>query len=268
MLDVEVFANDKNNDWLVRQFESYQFSSNTLTDKFIPRPYISIIFHFKDCPLISDKTSVSLEPYFCAPIVPKALSLQFQGNMDTLAINCKATVFSRVFGLDLSPVRQQSIQLSPEIFYPVWKSLAGFKTTADRILFFNDFINAAIQYPYIPDAVDLLYEKILEKSISHPMDELMGECFASRSTLFRKFVKRTGVSPKTLARIVRLDYLWAKIRDENATDYLDLIFDCKYFDQAHFINDFKAIIGETPGFFLKRNLDTVKMFAGKPSVKI
>ena len=268
MLDVELFDNDKNNEWLIRKFEAYRFTGSSLADKFIPRPDISIIFHFKDCPLIWGETSVKLEPFFVAPIIPGAITLQFRGNMDTLAITCKATVFSQLFELDMSPVSKRSINLPQHIFFPVWKAMANLNTTSERVAYFSRFIHSVQQTPYCPDAIDMLYDKIIEKSITYPLKEIMQECFASKSTLLRKFVKRTGVSPKTLARIVRLDYLWTKIRDENAMDYQELIFDGNYFDQSHFINDFKAIVGETPGYFFNRNLNIVKMFSGKPAGKI
>lgn len=268
MLGVELFSNDKNNEWLVRQFEIHQFKGSFLADKFIPRPNISIIFHFKDRPLILDQIPIHLEPFFVAPIISKVITLKFHGNMDTFVVNCKPTVFSRIFGLDLSPVQKRSITLPHTLFFPLWRDMGGLNTTKERIACYSDFINSVQQTPYCPDAVDILYDKILEKSITHPLKEIMHECFASRSTLLRKFVKRTGVSPKTLARVVRLDYLWTKIRDESATNYQELSFDGNYYDQSHFINDFKAIVGETPGYFFKRNLEVVKMFSGRPTDKI
>ncbi len=264
MLDVELFDNDKNNEWLIRQFETYRFKGTFLADKFIPRPYISLLFHFKSCPLILEEPPLELEPFFVAPIIPKAFTLKFHGNMDTLAVTCKATVFTRLFALDLSPVSKRTINLPQRPFYSVWKEMANLNSTEDRIRCFSNFINSVQKTDYHPDAVDMLYDKIIEKSIATPLKEIMRECHASKSTLLRKFVKRTGVSPKTLARIVRLDYLWTKIRDENAVDYQSLVFDGNYFDQSHFINDFKAIIGETPGYFFNRNLSVVKMFSGKP----
>lgn len=268
MLNVEIFDRDKNTEWLIRQFEAYRFHGDSMVDKFIPRPYLSIIFHFKDRPLIVDANSVTLEPFFVAPIISRAITLQFQGRMDTFTVLCKASVFSNLLNLDLSPVSKRSIDLPRGIFLPLWKTMANQDTTEERIQTFIGFINSIQDAPYTPDAVDMLYDKILEKSIIHPLKDIMQECFASRSTLLRKFMKRTGVSPKTLARIVRLDYLWTKIRDEKAINYQDLGFEGNYFDQSHFINDFKAMVGETPGYFFNRNLQIVKMFSGTPASKI
>jgi AraC-like DNA-binding protein len=183
--------------------------------------------------------------------------------MDTFVVNCKPTVFSQIFGIDLTPVPKRSINLPHQPFFSLWVEMKDLNSTNQRIAYFTHFINSIQKIPYCPDSVDLLYDKILEKGITTPLKEIMQDCNASKSTLLRKFIKRTGVSPKTLARVVRLNYLWTKIKDEHAIDYQDLVFDGNYFDQSHFINDFKAIIGETPSYFFNRNLNVVKMFSGK-----
>ncbi len=262
MVHIELYKNDEANEWLIRQFEAYHFEGSSLIDKFFPRPYISIIFHFLNPAMISGENAIKLEPFFVAPIIPQAINLEFKGKMDTFAITCKATVFSRLFNIDMSPILKRSINLPKPVFHPLWEAMARLSSTVDRIAYFTQFIHAVQPVPYIPDAVDVLYDKIIEKGISTPLKEIIQECSASKSTLLRKFVKRTGVSPKTLARIVRLDYLWTKIRDGNTVNYQELVFHGNYFDQSHFINDFTAIIGETPGYFFNRNLNTVKLFSG------
>lgn len=265
MLEIEVFENNSSNAWLVYQFQNYNFDGAQVVDKFIPRPYVNAIFHFKDKPYFVEDVSFILDPFFLAPIIPKAISLKFSGEIDTLVVTCKATVFSRVFNLDLSPVPTRSINLNHHIFHTLWQNMANLNNSLDRMNFFTEFINSKQSSPYVLDAVDMFYNKIVEKSIASPLKEIISECYASKSTLMRKFVKRTGVSPKTLARIVRLNYAWDKIVNEENVDYHDLVSYGNYFDQSHFINDFKAIIGETPNHFFHRDLYIVKLFSGKSS---
>ncbi|GAB1359009.1 hypothetical protein MASR1M31_07880 [Porphyromonadaceae bacterium] len=135
----------------------------------------------------------------------------------------------------------------------------------DRITHFEKFISSHVgSERYQPDAIDILYKKILEKSIKTHLHNIMDECDCSCRTLQRKFIKRTGVTPKTLMRIVRLNYLLAKTRSNYKPDCQDLVFDGNYFDQAHFINDFKDIVGETPGhFFIKRDQKADDPFSWK-----
>lgn len=137
MLEVEVFESSVNDAWLVHQFENYSFDGSQVVDKFIPRPYVSVVFHFKERPHFVDEISFKLDPFFLAPIIPRAYTLIFSGDMDTMVITCKATVFSRLFILDLSPVPNRSIHLPHHIFHPLWQKMLGLKNNLDRMTVFR-----------------------------------------------------------------------------------------------------------------------------------
>lgn len=266
MFNVAHYPPSHHHKWLICLFEAFRFNESTYTlDKFIPRPVVSMIFHFQDRPLIFEKPQILLEPFFIAPIIPKTMILKLGGQMDVFTVTCNPTVFSRIFNIDLSPVSKKSINLPNDIFLPLWEELKEMQSDEERIIHFNQFISSHVGTGrYLPDAIDILYKKILEKSIKTPLHHIMEECGCSCRTLQRKFIKRTGVTPKTLMRIVRLNYLLTKIRNNYNIDCQDLVFDGNYFDQAHFINDFKDIVGETPGhFFIKRDQKADDPFSWK-----
>ncbi len=251
------------NDWLIRQYEIFRSTGCCFVEKFIPRPDISIIFHFKALPLIVETPVVKLEPFFAAPIISESLNLNLNGISDTFIISCNPTPLSRIFELDLTPRKKRSIDLPHNLFYPLWKAMSTLDTTEKRIAYFNRFLSSFHKGVYQKDAVDILYDKIMEKGMVFPLKEIVQECNASQRTLERHFVKRTGVTPKMLVRIMRLDCLWNKVQNNKPIDYQDLVIDGNYFDQAHFINDFKSIIGESPSNFFKRDLNSIKMMSGQ-----
>lgn len=248
---------------LVRQYEVFRSQGEAVTQPFIPRPDISLIFHFGALPRVLDEPPITLPCCFACPIIRRAISLQFVGDMDSFVVNCKPAALSRILGLDLTHTSQRGIDLPSTLFTPLWHNLAAIKTIEGRIDCFSSFMLSLLPSGYRPDAVELLCNSIVEHGIDTLLKDLMPLCGASKSTLLRKFEARTGVNPKTLVRIVRFDYLWSKITKEHAVDYQDLVFDGNYFDQAHFINDFKAITGESPSFFLTRDLDSIKFFSGR-----
>ena len=45
-------------------------------------------------------------------------------------------------------------------------------------------------------------------------------------------------------------------------DFQELIYKGNFYDQSHFIHDFKEITGESPSFFFKRDLKNLKIFSG------
>jgi len=191
------------------------------------------------------------------------MRLEVDGILDTLIITCFPSVLSRALKIDLSPADGLNIHLDNNKFYPLWYKMRGLNSTEKRIACFSEFVNTLQGFPYLPDKIDIAFRHIIEKSISTPLSEILMFINIEERTLQRSFLKRIGVSPKMLARIARVNYLWEEINYHKATCYQDLVFFGNYFDQSHFIKDFKSIVGETPSKFFKRNLNVVKMLSGK-----
>ena len=250
--------------WLVTQYESIRFEGKLiLTDRFVPRADVAFVFHFKDTPVILEPKQIKLPPFFIAPVLRNSLTLEISGILDTLVIACLPSVLSRVLKIDLSPVDTLNIHLDHNKFYPLWKKMKELKSSEKRIACFSEYVNACQNQPYCPDIIDIAFRRIIENSISMPLSETLRSINLDVRTLQRSFLKRIGVSPKMLARIARVNYLWEEISKQKATTYQDLVFFGNYFDQTHFIKDFKNLVGEPPSHFFKRNLEVVKMISGR-----
>lgn len=65
--------------------------------------------------------------------------------------------------------------------------------------------------------------------------------------LRRAFTEHVGVGPKHFARSVRLQH--AVRLSTSSNDWSRIALDAGYFDQAHFIADFRQLMGVTPGAF-------------------
>jgi AraC-like DNA-binding protein len=205
----------------------------------------------------------SLPLFFIAPILNRANLMRIDKANDSLVITCNPTVLSRILNIDMSPNPHLFIVLPSETFYPLWQELLRLSSTEQRIKCFSDFVEVIHQGPYCQDEIDIVFNRIVELAVSTPLYEIIKSCPVSERSLQRKFLKRAGISPKMLARIVRINYLWGKIKNNQPIDYQDLVYEGNYFDQTHFIKDFKAITGETPDYFFKRDLDVVKIMSGK-----
>ncbi|MEO8505039.1 MAG: AraC family transcriptional regulator [Acidobacteriota bacterium] len=67
--------------------------------------------------------------------------------------------------------------------------------------------------------------------------------------LFRRYV---GVHPKWVIQRYRLHEALARLQSDSALDWPDLALELGYADQAHFIRDFKGMVGVSPGAYVKR----------------
>ncbi len=65
--------------------------------------------------------------------------------------------------------------------------------------------------------------------------------------LFKKWV---GLSPKEYQRVLRFGQALQMIHTEETIEWAALSADCGYYDQAHFIKDFKSFSGFSPRKFL------------------
>ena len=65
----------------------------------------------------------------------------------------------------------------------------------------------------------------------------------------RTFSKYVGINPKKFASIVRFQNVLQMKRKHKNTSMSQLAFDNGYYDQAHFIHDFKSLTGLTPKAF-------------------
>lgn len=70
-------------------------------------------------------------------------------------------------------------------------------------------------------------------------------------TLQRLFRLYVGVSPKWVIKRYRLHEAAAHLTNGDVTDWSTLAVELGYFDQSHFINDFKKLIGTTPAEYVR-----------------
>jgi AraC-like DNA-binding protein len=81
------------------------------------------------------------------------------------------------------------------------------------------------------------------------IQRLLDKLGFNRRTVERLFAEKVGVSPKFLARTIRLHH-FLYLQREHAEDKLtDAALNAQYYDQSHLIKEFKQFTGETPARF-------------------
>jgi methylphosphotriester-DNA--protein-cysteine methyltransferase len=75
----------------------------------------------------------------------------------------------------------------------------------------------------------------------------MEQLHISQSALEKRFRQAVGASPKKFASIVRLKSVIKQYDGANSLTALG--YEAGFYDQAHFIKEFKAFTGDTPEKF-------------------
>ncbi len=78
------------------------------------------------------------------------------------------------------------------------------------------------------------------------VEDLVRRSGVSKRTLQRLFSEYVGVSPKWVINRYRLHEALERTAAGEVVDWTNLALDLGYFDQAHFIRDFKKLVGKTP----------------------
>jgi AraC-like DNA-binding protein len=81
------------------------------------------------------------------------------------------------------------------------------------------------------------------------LDSLVRECTISNRYLQKLFLERVGFSPNFFKRIIRFQNALRYLVDGQADSYTALAYLAGYYDQPHFIRDFKEFTGLTPSQF-------------------
>lgn len=79
----------------------------------------------------------------------------------------------------------------------------------------------------------------------------------SHKHLVALFEKYVGVSPKSFLRILRFQKAVREMENTGKADLTRLALDCGYYDQSHFISDFKTFSGYTPLVYSKMRGDYI-----------
>ncbi len=124
--------------------------------------------------------------------------------------------------------------------------------TPKRIAIVEDFLLDRLTDQTTVDAivkstVDLLFSTKGSTSIN----TILKEDRSKRRQLERKFLKQIGISPKQLGKVIRLQTALKLLLNQQAESLTSIAYESEYYDQAHFIKDFKEFTGTNPSSFLK-----------------
>lgn len=120
----------------------------------------------------------------------------------------------------------------------------------DRVAASDAFFRARMPEPDENVAIaTALVDLILTDATITTVDQLARRSGVAKRSLQRIFREYVGQSPKWVIRRYRLHEVIERFQAGDVLDWSRLAIDTGYFDQAHLINDFKAMVGLTPSQF-------------------
>jgi len=97
-----------------------------------------------------------------------------------------------------------------------------------------------------------LFEYCIRKEGNLTVEDLARETNISYRTIHRIFTEKLGICPKEYLRIVRFNKVCSLLKKYPFINWTELALSCGYYDQSHFIHEFKNFMKVCPEEFITR----------------
>jgi len=101
-------------------------------------------------------------------------------------------------------------------------------------------------------AVSFALRKLSDPARARPVTEVTDAIGMSQRRFLERFREEVGMTPKLFARVQRFQSVVEAVHTLREVDWAEVAAQCGYFDQAHFIHDFRAFSGFTPTSYFAR----------------
>lgn len=214
-----------------------------------PNGYNAIVFNYGEPYRVSSPSigETVVPQCFFAGQSTTNYQLAFSGTVGVVGIVFMPAAVSTLFGISMEGTADSRIELSLLLGDEVcaWcDNIIKASSVDERIKLIEDFLTMKLAgHRARYNVGDLAVSRILSAGGNITVEQLASDLCVSRRHLERKFLEKTGLTPKLYARIVRMSPISnfvAHHKDEKI-DWQDLVFQGGFHDQNHFVKDFKKL---------------------------
>jgi AraC-like DNA-binding protein len=125
------------------------------------------------------------------------------------------------------------------------EQMAAASNTRQRLKTITSFLENQLARHYVKETViTRAVQFIRTQQTAVDLDLLSAQCFLSSKQFERRFKEWAGFMPKLYARIIRFETALNKYDSDRRLT--GIAHECGYYDQSHFIRDFKEFAGLPP----------------------
>lgn len=227
-------------------------------EKIIPDGFTELIFNYGSVYKAKTNEDWHLQsPNLLAGQISSYFYLENTGPTGSFAIKLKPAALTQLFSLsmdqyldkivDLDIFPHQQLSTLKDILLP-FQNEQHLKLVLDN--HFIELSKNASENP-LKDTLDLIFNSNGMATVAE-MTKVAGVGERQLERLFKKYI---GLSPKYYARVIRFNYIFQLIKSKNSS-WAEIVYQSGYYDQSHFIRNFKAFTGEDPSsyFFEEKNM--------------
>lgn len=231
-------------------------SDGAVCERVIPTGFIEWMFHYKNTFVIKgSKDQIQQPRSLVSGINSNYSDVTTCGESGVITVTFYPHGAAHFMKFPLSDIENTSIDLC-DIYKSkvkdVEQQICHSNSLAERVGIIEQFLLSCFR----PVAC---YDELLVKKGVAMINECRGQISAAKlsenlrctsRSLERKFSILLGKSPKQFIRIVRFQKIIERFSKAGNINFAQVAYENGYFDQAHFIKDFKDLSGYTPGEFV------------------
>lgn len=224
-------------------------------DSVMPDSYVELIINC-GAPLYmktTDGTRIAMPQVFLNGIQRKPLHLHSEGMCNFVSVKMYPWAVNPLLGVQANHTNETITPLDSrwQVFGKSVAATLQAKGYDEAMYQLQDYV-CQIKNPPPNDlhAIRSATQKLYATSGQVRVEDLANQAALSTSQFERRFKYLTGVTPKTMARVIRFESIRNMLFIDPQRRTTDLAQDFGYTDQAHFIHDFKAFASVTPGEFI------------------
>src|SRR5579872_2463673 len=232
--------------------ESDQEFDNTL----IPDVSIVLSFRFRGIVLGVDADSEDAFPSIAISGLRKtARHIRYAGGSANFLVVFREgglAAFSRVGAHELFGLSVPAENLFPVTdLMGVTERLAEAANNSERTSIVNGYLIRKLTGPKPDPEVDQAIQWIKTQSGIVRIKDLVSALYISQDAFEKRFRMRIGATPRQYASVIRLRQLLKKY--PSLSSLTEASYEAGYFDQSHFIKDFRLFTGQSPSDFFKNS---------------
>ncbi|MFB6456850.1 DUF6597 domain-containing transcriptional factor [Chitinophaga sp. Hz27] len=175
--------------------------------------------------------------------------LNASGTFRNIGVCFQPTALSSVFGIAASELTEKHIAVNDLIKNTINDQLLNTPVLSQKIAVLEQCF-LQLTDGHHPENANIQHA-LLQLEQGKTLRQLQEALQISERSLERLFKHHVGISPKLYARICRFQATLKMLRNTRNTTLTEIAYLENYFDQSHFIRDFKFFAGTTPKAFLQ-----------------
>ncbi len=187
-------------------------------------------------------------------IYTSPLTYQSEQNATTLSIQFESYGLSYLLGISAAELNKQVVEtelILNKSIIELREKIIDQSTFENRVRVIEEYLFKTFQAK--KDITGIVKHITQHRNFSQlTLKRMSTACGYSQKHVIANFRHVIGVTPKKLQNLLKINQSLALLSSQSPASIAQIAYDCGFFDQSHFIKNFKEVTSLTPQAYIKK----------------